>query len=222
MAIAGIDEAGKGCVLGPLVIVGFSIKPEDEKKLIKIGVRDSKELTPEKRKKLAKKIEKIGDIAVLKVGPCKIDGYQKEGVNLNQLEAMKFSEIVNMLVPEKVYIDCPTRNIRKFSSFVKKMIKSKTEIIAENFADKKYPVVSAASIIAKVIRDNEIEELRKKYNFEGSGYTSDERTVNWMKNWLKTNKDFPEGLVRKSWITTEYMIADKKQSRLSGFFKNRQ
>lgn len=217
--IAGIDEAGRGCVIGPLVIAGFAIDQKYERKLIRIGVRDSKDLTPKKREALAKKLEKIGNLVVLKVGPCKIDNYKKEGINLNQLEAMKISEIINMLDPEKVYIDCPTKNLKKFESFLKKMVKNQAELVVENFADKKYPVVSAASIMAKVIRDKEIEELRKEHGFEGSGYPSDEKTIEWMKNWLKDHKDFPEGLVRKSWITTEFLFGEKKQSKISGFFR---
>jgi ribonuclease HII len=221
MKVIGIDEAGKGCVIGPLIIAGFMIDQEHENELIKIGVKDSKELAPKKREVIAKKLEKLGDVFVLNIGPCKIDNYKKEGINLNQLEAMKFCEIINMASPQKVYIDCPTKNIKKFEKFLKKMIKNETELVVENFADKKYPVVSAASIIAKNVREKEVEKLRKKYGFEGSGYTSDEKTIEWMKNWLKNHKDFPEGLVRKSWITTEFIFRDKKQSRISSFFNKK-
>lgn len=219
MLIAGLDEAGRGAVLGPLVIAGVSIRSEDEEKLKELGVRDSKELSPKRREFLAKKIEKIAkDIIILKVGPCKIDNYKKQGINLNQLEGMKFATIINYLTPEKAYIDGPENNLNRFKLFVEKMLKNPADLVVEHRADQTYPVVSAASIMAKVTRDSEVEKLRKKYGIEGSGYPSDERTINWMKNWLKEHKDFPEGVARKSWATTELMMGKKKQSKLGSFF----
>jgi len=88
--------------------------------------------------------------------------------------------------------------------------------VAENFADRKYPVVSAASIIAKVERDKEIKKLHKKYGFFGSGYTSDERTIRFLKDWIKKNKEFPD-IVRKTWVTAEELKKLKEQKKLDGF-----
>lgn len=219
--ICGIDEAGRGAVLGPMVLAGVSVPESDMHKLTKLGVRDSKELTPGKREKLAERIEKtVKDIVIVKVAPCKIDSYSKEGVNLNRLEAMKMSIIVDCLNADCSYIDGPEKNLNRFRAVVSKMLKTPTELVVENFADKTYPVVSAASIIAKVERDREVEELRRKYGLEGTGYPSDERTIAWMKNYLKENKKFPEkGLVRHSWITTKGMLGNHQQRRLFGFLR---
>ena len=219
--VCGVDEAGRGAVLGPLVIAGVSAREKDLPKLKRIGVRDSKELKPEQREKLAKKIEKIAkDIFVLKVGPCKIDGYKKEGVNLNKVEALKMCTVIDCLNANKTYVDGPELNVEKFKRILGKMLKFGTELTVENYADKKYPIVSAASIIAKVERDRDMGELRKKYGVEGTGYPSDERTISWMKAYLKENKKFPEkGLVRHSWITTKDLLGDHRQKRLFGFFR---
>jgi len=219
--ICGVDEAGRGAVLGPLVLAGVSIQEEDLPKLKKLGVRDSKELTPGQRERLSRKIEKIAkDIIVLKVGPCRIDDYKKQGVNLNKVEALKMKTIIECLEPNTAYVDGPELNTEKFGRFLNKLVNTETNLVVENFADRRYPIVSAASIIAKVERDKDIEILRKKYGFEGTGYPSDERTINWMKAYLKENKKFPErGLVRHSWITTKDLLGNHQQRKLFGFFR---
>jgi len=221
--IGGIDEAGRGPVIGPLTVAGVSIHNNEEKKLVKIGVRDSKELTPERREELAKKIEKIAkDIFVIHVAPCRIDNYLlKQKKNLNEVEIIKFADIADLLRADKLYVDCPEVKTEKFAKRLQlKMANKKTEIIAENKADSKYPVVAAASIIAKVSRDEEIEKLRKEHGVRGSGYPSDDETIAWMEEYLDKHKKFPErGLVRFSWDTTKKMLAKKKQKKLFGFFR---
>lgn len=221
VVVCGVDEAGRGAVLGPLVLAGVSMHKKDLARLKKIGVRDSKELTPQRREKLARKIERIAkDVIVMKVGPCRIDDYKKQGVNLNKVEALKMKTIIECLNPHTAYVDGPEANTEKFSRFLNKLLNNETNLVVENFADQKYPIVSAASIIAKVERDKDIEILRKKYGFEGTGYPSDERTINWMKAYLKENKKFPErGLVRRSWITTKNLLREHRQRRLFGFLR---
>ncbi|NIP40948.1 MAG: ribonuclease HII [Candidatus Aenigmarchaeota archaeon] len=219
--ICGVDEAGRGAVLGPMVLAGVSIHKKDLPKLKKLGVRDSKELTPQQRDRLSRKIERIAkDIIVMKVGPCKIDDYKKQGVNLNKVEALKMKTIIECLDPHTAYIDGPEVRVEKFGRFLNKLVNTEANLIVENFADQKYPIVSAASIIAKVERDKDIEILRRKYGFKGTGYPSDDRTIEWMKAYLKENKKFPEkGLVRHSWITTKDLLGDHRQRRLFGFFR---
>ncbi|MCK4532134.1 MAG: ribonuclease HII, partial [Candidatus Aenigmarchaeota archaeon] len=96
--VCGVDEAGRGAVLGPLVIAGVSVREKDLPKLKKLGVRDSKELTPKQRERMAERIEKIAkDVVVLKVGPCRIDSYNRQGVNLNRVEAMKMTTVIDCL-----------------------------------------------------------------------------------------------------------------------------
>ena len=218
LVIAGIDEAGRGAVLGPLVIVGLSIHPQDEKKLRALGVRDSKELSPRRREALAEKIEGIAkDIIVLKVEACKIDTYRKEGVNLNKLEALKFGEIINFLEPDKAYIDAIETVPEKLELFIKKMLKKETKLIVEHKADSRYLVVGAASIIAKVTRDQAVRDLEKKYGKMGSGYPSDPATIKWLKDWLEKEKEFPD-CVRRTWMTVETLEKKKGQSKLGKWF----
>jgi len=221
MVLAGCDEAGRGCVIGPLVIAGVSIDEDKEHLLKKMGCRDSKMLKPARRVKIAQCIEKTAnDIIVLKVAPCKIDSYRSTGINLNRLEAMKFAEAINYLGPRKVYIDSPDVNTGRLKAFMAKMVQDGTELIVEHKADFNYPVVSAASIIAKVERDEDIAKLREKYGDFGSGYSSDERTTKWMGDWLQNNKQFPD-CVRRSWDTTGVALANRLQTKLTGWLKRK-
>ena len=218
--IAGCDEAGRGCIIGPLVVAGVSATPAQEKELKKLGVKDSKELPHKKREELAEHIEKIAkDVIVFKVGPCKIDTFKKQGVNLNRVEAMKFADIIRMLNPHLAYIDAPDTNLPKFNAFMKKLVGDGVEIVAKHKADRDHPVVSAASIIAKVEREIEITKLKEEYGDFGTGYTSDERTIEWLRDWLKNNKEFPEHLVRKSWSTHDMLKGEKEQRSLGDWLK---
>lgn len=220
--VAGLDEAGRGAVIGPLVIAGVSFLEEDLHKLENLEVKDSKELNHKRRVILARKIEDIAkDILVIKVGACKIDTYRKNGINLNKLEGMKFADAINYLGAEKAYIDCPEPNPEKLKQFLNTMISNNTELIAEHKADIKYKIVSAASIIAKVEREDELDELKKEFGDFGPGYPNNDITVQWLKNWRKNNKNYPD-IVRKSWNTISDLEADRSQSKISsflGFFK---
>ncbi|MBI4175640.1 MAG: ribonuclease HII [Candidatus Aenigmarchaeota archaeon] len=219
--IAGIDEAGRGSVIGPLVIAGVSVDAKGEARLKKLGVRDSKLLSPKRREALYKKIEKIAkDIIISKTDPCKIDASRSNGTNMNKLEAAKFVEILSLLNPQKAYIDGFDANLAKLKEFFIKMTSGQVELVVEHYADATYPVVSAASIVAKVERDRAVEKLKKQYGEIGSGYTSDPRTIAWLKEWLKSNDRLPD-CVRRTWITAELLEDEKKQSRLTEWLKSR-
>jgi ribonuclease HII len=215
--ILGIDEAGRGPVLGPMMVCGYLI---DEKKIGKLhdyGVKDSKMLTPQKRKSILPKIKKLADdYILLKISAKEIDKL-RDITNLNRIEIAKMQNIINLLRPDKVIIDSPEVNTKKFAEKIKAKIRNKNiDLICENFADKKYKEVGAASIIAKVHRDREIEKLHKKYGFFGSGYTSDERTIAFLKNWIKMNKEFPD-FVRKSWLTAVLLKEEAEQRKILEF-----
>jgi len=221
--VLGIDEAGRGAVVGPLVVCGFLIDEKDEKKLKKIGVKDSKKLTPKKREELASKIEEIGiHIVIIRVPSAKIDANRRRGINLNQIEAIKMAEIINLLEPDKVIVDSPSYNTNKFRDYLwSKLEKKKVELVSENFADQNYPVVSAASIIAKVNRDEAIEELKKKVGKDfGVGYPHDPRTIEFLNKLAEKNKGKLPSYVRHTWDTVERIKNEYSQLRILSFFKN--
>ncbi len=180
-------------------------------------MRDSKELAHKKRVKIADEVEKIAkDIVVIKIEACRIDSYRKSGVNLNRLEGMKMADIINLLSPHEVVVDCPDPNTEKFMLILKKMVRNGSAIKAEHKADRNHKIVGAASIIAKVEREKEIAKLRRKYGDFGPGYTSNELTNKWLKEWIGKNKEWPE-IVRKTWLTAELLEKGKQQRGLLGF-----
>lgn len=220
LVIAGLDEAGRGAVIGPLVVAGVSIFEKDMPRLEKLGLKDSKLLSPRQRESLEKEIEKVAkDILVLKIGACKIDNYRRQGINLNRMEAMKFAEIIDYLSPSQAFVDSPDVNTGRMKLHLKKLTKEDgIEIVAEHKADQNYPVVSAASIMAKLERDREIEEIKKKHGDVGPGYPSNSITMGWLEDCLKKNGKFPD-IVRRTWMTAQIMEGANKQSVLGKFFK---
>ena len=193
-----------------------NIDKKKEAELKKIGVRDSKLLTPIQRRELSSQIEKTAkDFKLIVVKPAEIDkAVQSDSTNLNWLTADKFAEIVNELKPDIAYIDCPSTNVEAYKEYLKDKIKSKkTKLVVEHKADAKYLVVSAASILAKVTRDREIEKLKKKYKVEfGSGYPSDPFTKQFLE---KNYNRYP--IFRKSWASWKNVANKKGQKRLFSF-----
>ena len=213
--IAGIDEAGRGPVIGPMVVAGISIKEEKIDKLINLGVKDSKLLSLQKREFLFEKIKEIVDkYEILIVTPKQIDyALNSPELNLNKLETITMSKVINLLKADKIIIDCPSSNPISFINEIKTFLEYEPEIIAEHKADTKYAVASAASIIAKVTRDREIEKIKIKYNINfGSGYPSDPLTIKF----LKENFDKYD-FFRKSWASYKKLIENKNQSSLNKF-----
>jgi ribonuclease HII len=213
--VCGIDDAGKGPVLGPMILAGVSIKEEEITKLKEIGVKDSKLLTPQQRKKIYSNIVKvIKNYKIIKISPKEIDeAVLSKNTNLNWLEADKMAEIINYLKSDKSIIDCPSPNISKFSNYLKNKITIKTELIAEHKAERFFPV-GAASILAKVTRDEEIEKIQKMIPYDiGSGYPSDPRTQKFLK---EHSNEYPD-IFRKSWATYSNNKEEKMQKSLGDF-----
>jgi ribonuclease HII len=199
--VGGIDEAGRGPVIGPMVMAIAVI--DDMDKLKNIGVRDSKELSPQGRSRLLNVLRSIltyMDYEVIE--PETIDSYVYLNA-LNKLEAEvavkligRALRIVNL---DRVYIDSPDPNAKRYGDLIRRSVGS-VEVISMNKADKLIPIVSAASIIAKVTRDSIIEELHREYGDFGSGYPSDPRTIGFLRNWVREHGDLPP-IVRRSWST---------------------
>ena len=200
-----------------MVMCGYLIEEDNIAKLKELGVKDSKLLTTEKREKLAPILKKLADdYVVLKVTAEEIDKLRDE-TNLNKIEIERMQHIINLLKPDKVVIDSPEVNTLAFSRKVMSRVRNKKiNIISENFADKNYLEVGAASIIAKVERDRDIKKLHEKHGFFGSGYAADEITIRFLKDWIKRNKEFPS-FVRKSWFTAQRIKEEKEQMSMKAF-----
>ena len=214
--IFGVDEAGRGPVIGPLVIVGFVIEESEIYKLEKLGVKDSKLLLPKKRDEIAKELFKFRHEVKI-VEPAEIDLAVKghDGLNLNWLEARKTAELINELNPDKAIIDCPSNNTKAYSSYIRDFLINKNiELVCEHKADAKYLAAGAASIIAKTIREIEVEKIEKMTGQSiGSGYPSNPVCQEFIKdNWDK----YPH-IFRKSWESYKRVLRNQKQKSIGDF-----
>jgi ribonuclease HII len=220
MLILGIDDAGRGPVIGPMVLAGCLIDDSHERELKNEGVKDSKQLTQKRREFLAEKIkEKAETFEIVVIHPDEIDGKNHKGVNLNALEAIKMAEIINKINKGfnkiRVVIDCPSTGIEKFKDFLKTKVNnlSNLEIVCEHKADVNHVAVSAASILAKCVREIEMGKLKEKYGSEiGSGYCSDPLTVRFLQKHSRTHEN--EGIFRKTWSTWRELCAIAEQKTL--------
>jgi ribonuclease HII len=215
--ILGINEAGRGAVIGHLVIAGLLIKDSKEKKLKEIGVKDSKKILPEKREEILRKIKKIADdYIILKISSKQLNK-EMEKKNLNEIEITRIAQIINSfwMRKPKVFVDAVEANIEKFKEKILVKLKNKDiKLVAENKADDKFIVVGGASILAKVYRDKEIKKLNEKYGFFGSGYPSDERTIEFLK---KLNRNKYDEIVRLKWIISKNILEERNQKKLNNY-----
>ena len=222
--ILGIDDAGRGPVIGPMILAGCLITTETERELKRLGVKDSKQLTKKRRAFLEAIIkEKAEAFSVQAKFPEEIDGKGSSGTNLNDLEAEMAAKIINEInTPEKnngtkikVVIDCPSTNRTRWRETVQTQIEnlSNLEIFCEHKADVNHVAVSAASILAKEEREREMDILREKYGDHiGSGYSSDPRTAKFLQKNIKKLEH--KGIFRKSWKTWKKASHDSGQRKL--------
>lgn len=212
MLIAGVDEAGRGCIIGPLVVAGVLVKEQNLTVLRQLGVNDSKLLSPKKREVLFKEIMLLAENChIIKLLPSQIDRAVECNIKLhklNRLEAEIMTQIINVLNPTEAYVDAADVLEKRFKQHILEGLTVRAKITARHKADRIYPVVSAASIIAKVERDREIEALKSVYGDFGSGYLTDKKTLKFLEEWLQTNSEFPS-CVRKSWKTAKRFKNEK-------------
>lgn len=201
--ICGVDDAGRGSMLGPLVIAGVSLDKTKLRKLSSLGVKDSKKLSPKSREMLYKKIILLVDnYHVTRIYPKSIDISVKKH-DLNKLEAKYMAKVISKLDPDTSFVDSCDVNPTRFGKEISKLTCNK-KIRSYHHADSRFIVVSAASIIAKVTRDKAIARLKKAHNL-GSGYPSDHKTIEFVENYYRTQKIMPN-FVRKSWKPTQKII----------------
>jgi len=207
MLILGIDEAGKGPVIGSMFVAGLVIDEEKLFDLAAFGVRDSKQLTPAKRETLARKINGIAnDQYILEVKPHIIDELRLV-MTMNEIMVRSFAQVLAHLQADRAFLDAADVDASRFGERVRNESKTSMEIVSEHKADERHRVVSAASILAKVRRDACMRELESSLNCKiGSGYPHDPDTIEFLKTWVKQNRDLPR-CARHSWETAKRIKA---------------
>ncbi|MBD3260024.1 ribonuclease HII [Candidatus Woesearchaeota archaeon] len=215
--IAGIDEAGRGPCIGPMAISGVCVEETKIPELVKLGVKDSKLLTVEKRAELAREIRKIAkEYKTILIEPEEIDKVlMHPSTNLNKLEALKTAEIINYLGPDEVVVDCPQVNTKAYKFEIRNFLDRHINpaMLAENKADENFVIVAAASILAKVARDEAVEKIKKNLGVDfGSGYASDPKTIIFLEENWEDEKYGP--IFRKSWDSFKKQMLAKSQTKL--------
>ncbi|HEX9815336.1 MAG TPA: ribonuclease HII [Candidatus Thermoplasmatota archaeon] len=225
--LVGIDEAGRGPVFGPLVVAG--VLGIDQEAFRALGVKDSKLLSPKRRKEIEPEIRKLATrVVTVVVSADDIDGRRNGGEeNLNEIEVVAFGKIAKRLAGTELYLDAADVNAERFGKLVAKKVGRRspyTKIVSEHRGDTTYPIVSAASVVAKVRRDREVRRLARPLEKElglpfGSGYSHDETTRAFLESYRVTFGKFPTG-TRHSWDTVRAMESRLLTRRLEDFLSS--
>jgi ribonuclease HII len=218
MRVAGVDEAGRGCFIGPLVVAGALFSQAGISKLEELGVKDSKKLTACKRETLAPQIEALASsVAYFELPPRAIDTVVNRGVKLrrlNYLEATAMANVVRRLAPDEAYVDASDVDDERYGETILRLLRIKPRMVCEHRADIKYPVVSAASILAKVRRDTIVASYREEYGDFNSGYPSDDKAQQWLYSWYREHRSWPD-IVRSSWEPVKKARIMASQTKLA-------
>ncbi len=198
------------------MVAGVSLEKAGLKQLKELGVRDSKKLTAQRREALYGDILKICDyVSSAQILPPEIDTFVRTGKKyrkLNYLEALYFAKVADRLGARRVTVDASDSSPQRFRAVIMENMKSSCEVLSYHKADRDYPLVSAASVVAKVERDSAVEKLRQRHGDFGSGYPSDPSTRAFFTEWVRRGDPLPE-YVRKSWKTWKAL----EQSLLAPF-----
>lgn len=203
--VAGIDEAGRGPAVGPMVIAGIAVDESDVPELTRMGARDSKKLSPKKRESLVQPISRIAKGIAFEVIPAKVIDCRRDRGNINDLEAESMSRIIRILCPDVAQIGSVDRDPKRFRKKIVDFLPRGIEVVSVHHAEDLFPAVSAASIIAKTTRDGIIRALRNEFGDFGSGYPSDPKTRDYLMGYAVQGKALPR-IVRASWKTTKNIM----------------
>jgi len=217
--VLGIDEAGRGPVLGSMFIGGFLIEENKTNKLEEIGAKDSKKLSDKKRESIREKLNDLGSIFLEEFTASSIDDMM-DVMSINDIELKGFADVIDRAEPDKVIMDLPEPDAEKFIGKIKDLMDTdhhEVDFIAEHGADDEYPVVSAASIVAKSARESHVEDLHSKYGYDfASGYPHDKPTIEFIEKYIEQEGELPSE-TRKSWSTAQRLMKQSKQNSLGDF-----
>ena len=211
--LCGVDEAGKGAVLGPMVVAAAGVF--DLTQLDSLAIRDSKTLSPRKREELIPLLMEMCLSHVVCVSPAEIDAALPL-ISMNLVVARAHAACVAALKPETAYLDACDVNAQRYADTVQSLLPYPCRLVAEHRADATYPIVGAASIIAKVTRDRAIADLALEYGDIGSGYPSDKKTIRFLSEYIREH-GIPPACARSSWKTVSALLAKERQPSLFDF-----
>ncbi|MDZ7687666.1 MAG: ribonuclease HII [Halobacteriales archaeon] len=200
-SMIGVDEAGKGAVVGSMFVSAVYFDAD-------FSVPDSKRLSSEEREKLAERVREACNVAVVEITPEEIDAYVADG-GMNDLMVEAHGRALDALdASGTVIADASDVSAERFARRLSERADDAYDVSAEHGADDAYDAVGAGSVIAKVERDAHVACYEA-----GSGYPGDPATVEFLRD---RAPDFPD-CVRESWSTTERLEREERQSRFEDF-----
>lgn len=214
--ILGLDEAGRGSLVGPLVVGGFCVSSDRLDELVATGAKDSKALSPAARERIFAALAPVGSRDTVVLSPRRVDRAVEKG-RLNTLEAEAFARLIREHDPDIAYVDACDPDERRFGRTVARLAGGSSRVVAHHHADRDVPAVGAASIVAKVCRDRALARLRTTLGEElGSGYPSDPKTVAFARAFLSDGTAVPPWM-RRSWGTMQRVMPRRPARTLEGF-----
>jgi ribonuclease HII len=199
--LIGIDEAGRGPILGPMVMAVVAVTPEQEAELRGRGVRDSKKYGSGKRAKEARRADRLAIRAwstykVLSLSAAEVDEWVRDG-KLDELErqgALRLLEAVGATLEDRIICDG--------EPIFGRLTLRWPNLVAENKADANHICVAAASVLAKAARDEAMDEIRHRYESEfgkivGGGYVN-AHTREFLDAYVAKHGELPPE-ARKTW-----------------------
>ena len=214
MPVVGIDEAGKGPVIGSMFAAAVRVT---DPAALPDGLDDSKSLAPERRAAFdaALREDDRVTVAVVEVKPDRIDD---DGTDMNTLTVDAHARALSDLASpgDRVILDAGDVSEGRFARRVDERVSGTFDLLAEHGADSTYAVVSAASVVAKVARDAHVRALAEEFGELGSGYPSDPRTRTFLADYVADHGCLP-ACARTSWQTSRDALAADEQSALEEF-----
>ncbi|MEN6513315.1 ribonuclease HII [Methanoculleus sp.] len=204
-----MDEAGKGSVLGPMVVAAVGCRATED--LAALPIRDSKVLRPKQREALYEILFRDFSIAIVTIDAAGIDDARSR-MSMNECVAELHAEALTGLRPEYAYVDACDVNAERYGRTVAAHLDFPCAIVAEHRADARHKIVGAASVIAKVTRDRAIREIGEQYGKVGSGYPSDPVTIEFLRGYIREYGN-PPPCARRSWKT----VANLYQTTMRDF-----
>ena len=207
--LCGVDEAGKGSVLGPMVVAAVGCWREED--LAPLPIQDSKVLKPEQREAIYEVLLRDFAVSVVTIDAAGIDEARSR-MSMNDCVAELHAEVIRELKPRSACVDACDVNAERYGRRVADCLDFPCEIISEHRADARYRIVGAASIVAKVTRDRAVRDLDEEYGNVGSGYPSDPVTIEFLKRYIRDHGS-PPPCARRSWKT----VANLSQRTIADF-----
>lgn len=216
--IVGIDEAGKGPVIGSMFAAAVAVS---DLAVLPAAVDDSKQLSASHRQDL---YQALTDNDEIHIGTAEVSAQDIDDpeTDMNTLTVDAHARALDALLDQvpvdtgQVIADAGDTDASRFARRIASRCSADLDISASHGADSHHSAVGAASIVAKSRREMHVRDIADRYGNVGSGYPSDQQTRTFLAEFYQAHGEFP-ACVRHSWQTCADIVATLEQSGLDEF-----